>query len=71
MVTYMIEGDSRNLFRCLGSAKRYICFHFNQEDKLKLLSGKSILRIDDGNIITKTPIVVTNDGYSFGKTRRI
>ena len=70
MTKYQIDGDS-NVFRSLRAAKRHVWCAYTQEERLKCLNNASIVRIEHGKAVTKTPIHVTTDGYSFGKTIRL
>ena len=67
MTIYKITGLDEE-FRCLRSAKQYIYKELSQEERIRL-NGGFILKIRDEKVFTKTPIIVTTDGYSFGKTR--
>lgn len=66
---YQIEGDNY-LFRSLRAAKHHVWVAYTQAERLKYLSGTEIVRIENEEVVTRTPIVVTTDGYSFGKTIR-
>lgn len=66
MTKYQIDGDS-NVFRSLRAAKQHIFLAYTSEERLKL-NGSFIVRIENERVVTKTPIHVTTDGYSFGKT---
>lgn len=67
MTKYQIDGDS-NVFRSLRAAKHHVWCAYTQEERLKFLKDSFIVRIENDEVITKTPINVTTDGYSFGKT---
>ena len=67
MTIYKITGRNEE-FRCLRSAKQYIYKELSQEERIRL-NGGFILKIRNEEVITKTPIIVTTDGYSFGKTK--
>lgn len=66
MTKYQIEGKDSE-FRSLRSAKQHIFLAYTSEERLKL-NGSFIVRIENERVVTKTPIHVTTDGYSFGKT---
>lgn len=70
MTKYQIDGDS-NVFRSLRAAKHHVWRAYTQEERLKCLNDASIVRIENDEVVTKTPIHVTTDGYSFGKTIRL
>lgn len=70
MTKYQIEGCDGVSFRCLRAAKHYIYHNFNQEKRI-IFDGKNILRVENEQVVTITPIIVTTDGYSFGKTKKI
>lgn len=67
MTKYQIDGDS-NVFRSLRAAKHHVWCAYTQEERLKCLKNSFIVRVKDDEVVTKTPIHVTTDGYSFGKT---
>lgn len=69
MTKYKIEGES-NEFRSLRAAKLHVFLAYTQEERLSL-NGSFIVRIENDRVVTKTPIYVTTDGYSFGKTTRV
>lgn len=66
MTKYQIEDDN-NTFRSLRAAKHHVYTAYTNEERLKL-NGLNIVRIKNDKVVTKTPIYVTTDGYSFGKT---
>lgn len=70
MTKYQIEGDN-NVFRSLRAAKHHVWIAYTQEERLKYLRSSSIARIEGEQVVTMTPINVTTDGYSFGKTIKI
>lgn len=70
MTLYRIEGDN-NVFRSLRAAKHHVYVAYTQQERLKYLHGSSIARIENDEVVTMTPIIVTTDGYSFGKTIRV
>lgn len=67
---YQIDGDN-NQFRSLRSAKHHIWIAYTQKERLKYLNGSSIVKVVNDEAVTMTPIFVTADGYSFGKTVRL
>lgn len=67
MVIYKVQGDTHE-FRSLRNAKHYISSCYTKEERLKTLNGSRIEKYVNGVISTITPIFVTEDGYSFGKT---
>ena len=67
MTKYQIDGDA-NVFRSLRAAKTHVWCAYTQEERLKNLINSFIVRIENDKVVTKTPIHVTTDGYSFGKT---
>lgn len=67
MTKYQIDGD-QNVFRSLRAAKHHVWCAYTQEERLKCLNDASIVRIENEEVVTRTPIHVTTDGYSFGKT---
>ena len=70
MTKYQIDGDS-NVFRSLRAAKNHVWMAYTQEERLKYLIDTDIVRIVNDEVVTRTPIIVTTDGYSFGKTIRV
>lgn len=70
MTMYKIDGDN-NAFRSLRSAKHHVWVAYTQEERMKYLRDSYISRIEKDNVVTMTPIIVTIDGYSFGKTIRV
>lgn len=70
MTTYQIDGDS-NVFRSLRAAKHHVWCAYTQEERLKYLRNTDIVKIVNDAVVTRTPIHVTTDGYSFGKTIRL
>lgn len=70
MIIYRIDGCNED-FRTLRNAKHHIYIAYTQEERLRELKGASILKIVNDKIMTATPILLTNDGYSFGKTYKI
>lgn len=70
MTKYQIDGDN-NTFRSLRAAKNHVWMAYTQEERLKYLIDTYIVRIVNDEVVTRTPIIVTTDGYSFGKTIRV
>lgn len=70
MAYYQIDGDN-NAFKTLRNAKHHVWLAFTQSERVKYLTNCSIYKIVGERIVTETPILVTNDGYSFGKTKRL
>ena len=70
MTKYKIDGDN-NTFRSLRAAKNHVWMAYTQEERLKYLIDTDIVRIVNDEVVTRTPIIVTTDGYSFGKTIRV
>lgn len=70
MTKYQIDGDN-NTFRSLRAAKNHVWIAYTQEERLKYLIDTDIVRIVNDEVVTRTPIIVTTDGYSFGKTIRV
>lgn len=70
MIYYKIDGDD-SVFRNLRNAKRHIATAYNHQMRIDLLSGAYIKRYNDDVVLTETPILVTNDSFSFGKTKRL
>lgn len=70
MTRYQINGDN-NMFRSLRAAKHHVWVAYTQGERLKYLRDSYIERIEKDNVVTMTPIIVTTDGYSFGKTIRV
>lgn len=69
MTKYQIEGNDSE-FRSLRAAKQHIFLAYEPKERLKL-NGSCIVRIENERVVTKTPIHVTTDGYSFGKTIKL
>ena len=67
MIVYKIDGVDLP-FRTLRAAKLHVFVSYTQEERIRELKGTSILKIVDDKCVTSTPIVVTSDEYSFGKT---
>ena len=70
MVTYKIDGCDEK-FRTLRNAKLHVYLAYTQKERIKELKDSSIVKFIDGEAVTATPIIVTSDGYSFGKTCKI
>ncbi len=70
MTKYQIDGDS-NVFRSLRAAKHHVWCAYTQKERLKYLRNADIVKIVNDAVVTRTPIHVTTDGYSFGKTVRL
>lgn len=70
MTKYQIDRDN-NTFRSLRAAKNHVWMAYTQEERLKYLIDTDIVRIVNDEVVTRTPIIVTTDGYSFGKTIRV
>ena len=70
MTKNQIDGDNKT-FRSLRAAKNYVWMAYTQEERLKYLIDTDIVRIVNDEVVTRTPIIVTTDGYSFGKTIRV
>lgn len=66
---YRIDGDD-NQFRSLRAAKHHIWIAYTDKERLEL-NGSSIVKVVNDEVVTMTPIFVTSDGYSFGKTVRL
>lgn len=66
---YRIDGDD-NRFRTLRNAKHHIWLAYTDKER-QSLDGSYIIKSEDNKDVTMTPIIVTADGYSFGKTKRI
>ena len=67
MVYYQIDGCNER-FRSLRNAKHHVWIAYTQKERCKELQGSEIVKFKDDVAVTKTPILVTSDGYSFGKT---
>lgn len=70
MIYYQIDGDN-NIFRTLRAAKNHIWIAYTQNERLKYLRGTSITKVVNDEAVTLTPIIVTTDSYSFGKTIKL
>lgn len=70
MAYYCIDGDN-NRFRSLREAKHHVWLAYTQEERVKYLRDNAILRVVNDSVVTITPIVVTANNYSFGKTKKI
>lgn len=70
MIYYQIDGDN-NTFRTLKAAKDHIWIAYTQNERLKYLRGTSITKVVNDEAVTVTPIIVTTDSYSFGKTIKL
>ena len=69
MTFYRIDGEEQK-FRSLRNAKHHIWIAYTPKERLEL-NGSNIIKIKNDKIETITPIYVTEDGYSFGKTIKI
>lgn len=67
---YLIDGDN-NRFRSLREAKHHVWVAYTQEERVKYLSDGVIMRVLNEEVVTITPIIVTDKKYSFGKTKKI
>lgn len=72
MTCYRIDGVNER-FRTLRAAKYHIWIAYTQEERLKYFGRDQsyIVKVVNDEAVTMTPIVVTADGYSFGKTVRL
>lgn len=70
MTYYRIDGDN-NVFSTLRDAKHHVWVAYTQNERRKYLSDACIYKIINDDVVTMTPINVTNDSYSFGKTKRL
>lgn len=70
MTYYKIDGVD-DKFRSLRNAKRHVWIAYTHSERVKDLSGMRILKIVDDEVKTITPIIVTCDGYSFGRTMKV
>lgn len=70
MIYYKIDGDD-SVFRNLRNAKRHIATAYNHQKRIEMLNGAFIRRYNEDVVLTETPILVTNDSLSFGKTKRL
>lgn len=70
MTYYQIDGDN-NTFRSLRAAKDHIWLAYTQAERYKYLRDTSIVKIVNDEAVTMTPIIVTTESYSFGKTIRL
>lgn len=71
MKKYVISDGDGSEFRSLRNAKQHIWIAYTQEERVKELKDSSIIQIQDDKVVTITPIIVTADGYSFGRTKRV
>lgn len=69
MTFYRIDGEEQK-FRSLRNAKHHIWIAYKHNERLRL-NGSNIIKFKNDKIETITPIYVTEDGYSFGKTIKI
>lgn len=67
MIYYHIYGVDE-MFSSLRSAKKYVWQHYTQDERKKYLTGSSIVKIVNNEVVTITPIIVYEDGYTFAKT---
>jgi hypothetical protein len=70
MVFYKIDGCDE-VFRSLRNAKHHVWIAYTHSERFKELQNVDIIKYKDDVAVTKTPIIVTSDGYSFGKTTRL
>lgn len=70
MIYYTIDGDN-NVWRTLRDAKHHVWIAYTQKERLKYLSGSYIVKYINDVAVTETPIVVNENGYTFGKTKKI
>jgi hypothetical protein len=70
MVHYFIDGDN-NRFGTLRDAKHHVFIAYTQNERRKYLRDTYICKVVNEEVVTITPIIVTNDSYSFGKTKRL
>lgn len=70
MVYYRIDGENE-IFRSLRNAKHHVWLAYTKDERKKYLNGSSIVKIENDEVVTMTPIIVTEDGYSFGKTIKV
>jgi hypothetical protein len=70
-VYYQIGADGKQIFSTLRSAKQHVWMAYTQEERVKELSGESIYKVYNGELVSETKIYVTTDAYFFGKTHVI
>lgn len=65
---FLIDGVNEE-FTTLNDAKHHIYLAYTSEERVKYLSGTSIVHIKNDNEVSYTPIYIKKDGsYSFGRT---
>lgn len=68
--TYRIDGDN-NMFDTLREAKHHIYVAYTAREAVKYLTGAVIALVRDEEMVTITPVLVTDDGrVSFGRTKK-
>ena len=70
MICYRIDGDN-NVFRTLRDAKYHVWIAYTPNERLKYLQGSYIVKFINDKASTLTPIIVNENGYTFGKTIKI
>ena len=70
MIYYRIDGDN-NVFRTLRDAKHHVWIAYTPNERLKYLQGSCIVKFINDEAATLTPIIVNENGYTFGKTIKI
>ena len=67
---YTIDGDN-NTFKTLRDAKHHIYVAYTAREAVKYLTGATITKVSGDNILTITPVQVSDEGrVTYGKTRR-
>ena len=66
---YYIDGVNIH-FKHLWAAKYHVYVAFTQEERKKYLRNTCITKVYNEEIVTTTPIIVTDNSYSFGKTKK-
>ena len=70
MVYYQIDGVNE-MFRTLKDAKHHVWIAFTQRERKMFLRDTCIIKVENDEATTMTPIVVTDKGYTFKKTIKI
>lgn len=67
---YRIDGVN-DVFRTLAEAKHHVWIAYTQRERRQYLHGCSIVRVENEEVVSTTPIIVEDETYRFGKTVRL
>ena len=66
---YQIDGENQ-LVSTLAEAKHHVYSAYTQRERKMYLRDCSIIKVVNEEIATITPIIITDDSYRFGRTKK-